>query len=213
MSRNLHSILPPLVASCDLKVLDIVARDTTKALSYLLLKHSHEILAHIFLMEDLSQTENALQFLAGVLTKEKGDGMVDIVSVVRACLTPLLAEIVMVMGDDSADVAALVSEFVNQKPTPVHHFNTGTASFAKSDEVRAERREGDPEQLPWNIFARAYFIHQRNIARCPRDQVFGDETEDSSEHRLAGDSYWSPDWECCTTSESTMPLRTSANLQ
>lgn len=78
------------------------------------MKHSHIILAHIFLLPGvgpgIGKTDKALDFVLGVLRDAATEGSgIDIQSVVKSCVVPLLAELVVVMGDEEAEAARLVT--------------------------------------------------------------------------------------------------------
>ncbi|KAF8165694.1 hypothetical protein B0H34DRAFT_690087 [Crassisporium funariophilum] len=101
---TLPRTLPQLFASCDQRVLEIIAKESSLKASSLLLKHSHGILAHIFLLPNQASTTKALNFVIKILT-DATNSSIDVQSVVKSCVVPLLAELVVVMGDDSMEVA------------------------------------------------------------------------------------------------------------
>jgi serine/threonine-protein kinase ATR len=100
---TLPRTLPELFASCNQRVLDLIAKELSTKASSLLLKHSHGILAHIFLSNQATTTK-ALNFVIKVLT-DATSSVIDIQSVVKSCVVPLLAELVVVMGDERPDIA------------------------------------------------------------------------------------------------------------
>jgi serine/threonine-protein kinase ATR len=100
---TLPRTLPELFASCDQRVLELIAKELSTKASSLLLKHSHGILAHIFLSNQATTTK-ALNFVIKVLT-DATSSVIDIQSVVKSCVVPLLAELVIVMGDERPEVA------------------------------------------------------------------------------------------------------------
>ena len=101
---TLPRTLPELFATCDQKFLDAITKTLSTKASTLLLKHSHSILAHIFLLPGQSATTKALKFVIKVLT-DATSSTIDIQSVVKSCVVPLLAELVVVLGDENRDVA------------------------------------------------------------------------------------------------------------
>jgi serine/threonine-protein kinase ATR len=109
---TLPHTLPQIFASCDQKVLDQITRALPTKASTLLLKHSHGILAHIFLLPSQAATTKALNFVIKVLT-DATSSTIDIQSVVKSCVVPLLAELVVVMGDENTDMAKQVREYVS----------------------------------------------------------------------------------------------------
>lgn len=108
---TLPHTLPQIFASCDQKVLDQITKTLHIKASTLLLKHSHGILAHIFLLPSQAATTKALNFVIKVLT-DATSSAIDIQSVVKSCVVPLLAELVVVMGDENPDIAKQVREHV-----------------------------------------------------------------------------------------------------
>jgi len=103
---TLPRTLPELFANCDQRVLELIAKELSTKPSSLLLKHSHGILAHLFL-SDQATTTKALNFVIKVLT-DATSSVIDIQSVVKSCIVPLLAELVVVMGDERPEVAQKV---------------------------------------------------------------------------------------------------------
>lgn len=108
ISATLHHTLPPLFASCDIKVLEQVAHSTSAKVSSLFLNNSHDILAYIFLLKGPAQTNKALSFILALLRKAAGNESIDVQSVVKSCLVPLLAQLVIGMGDENQERAELV---------------------------------------------------------------------------------------------------------
>ncbi|KAF8961112.1 hypothetical protein BDZ97DRAFT_1664899 [Flammula alnicola] len=101
---TLPRTLPELFASCDQKALDSITKELSTKASTLLLKHSHGILASIFLLSSQAATTKALNFVIKVLT-DATSSTIDIQSVVKSCVVPLLAELVVVMGDENAEMS------------------------------------------------------------------------------------------------------------
>lgn len=104
---TLPRTLPEVFASCDQRVLDAITKAVSTKASTLLLKHCHGILAHIFLLPSQAATTKALKFVIKVLT-DATSSAIDIQSVVKSCVVPLLAELVVVMGDENHEVAQQV---------------------------------------------------------------------------------------------------------
>ena len=97
---NLRRALPHVFGNCDQKVLEMVARDLSKMPSTLFLDYSANILAHIFRLQAAGQTNKALAFVSQVLSDAAGRGSIDIANVVKSSGLPLLAELVVGMGDE-----------------------------------------------------------------------------------------------------------------
>lgn len=108
VSATLHYTLPPLFARCDGKVLEQVAKHVNIKVSHLFLKRSAEILAHIFLLKDPTHTDRALAFILQLLRSAADNTSIDMQSIVKSCLVPLLAQLVIGMGDKSREEAELV---------------------------------------------------------------------------------------------------------
>ncbi|KAH9482313.1 Serine/threonine-protein kinase ATR [Psilocybe cubensis] len=93
--------LPMLFATNDVKGLNKVAKELSTKVSALILNHSSCILAHIFLLPGQSAAKKALTFIAKILT-DASTSSIDIPSVVRSCVVPLLADLVIEMGDENS---------------------------------------------------------------------------------------------------------------
>ncbi|KIY53078.1 hypothetical protein FISHEDRAFT_34031 [Fistulina hepatica ATCC 64428] len=114
VSVTLPRTLPQLFGACDVNVLQTIANDLDAKLSSLLMKHSPQILAHIFLLPP-SQTNRSLAFVVDVLRKDatrngsSDVSNIDIPSVIKSCIVPLLVELVVGMGDDHTRDASLTA--------------------------------------------------------------------------------------------------------
>lgn len=106
---TLPKTLPSLVGNRDRRALETIAKHLKTKLSYLLLKNSHEILAHVFLLSTASETNTALAFVVQILSEEQREASIDLHSVVKSCVVPLLAEIVITMGNENTEIAEMVS--------------------------------------------------------------------------------------------------------
>ncbi|EPQ58953.1 hypothetical protein GLOTRDRAFT_70000 [Gloeophyllum trabeum ATCC 11539] len=109
LSVNLHRILPPLFATCNGKVLELIGRELGKRPFTLYLNHSHDVVAHALLLEDDAGIQAALDFIVNQLRQAAESTAIDVHNVVKSCLTPLLAEMIIVMGDENENKAKLVS--------------------------------------------------------------------------------------------------------
>ncbi|KAF8638618.1 hypothetical protein AX17_002159 [Amanita inopinata Kibby_2008] len=101
---NLARALPQLFADCDTGVLEKIANQLETTLSTLFLKHSHKILAHIFLQR--GQSKKALKFIVKILVADSQDAQrasIDTASVIQSCLVPLLSELVVQLGDENPE--------------------------------------------------------------------------------------------------------------
>ena len=109
ISATLHHTLPLLFATCESKVLEQVASNVSIKVSYLFLNRSHHILAHIFLLTGPGQTNRALSFILQLLRNAADTASIDIQSVIKSCMVPLLANLVVGMGDEDPKKAEQVS--------------------------------------------------------------------------------------------------------
>lgn len=116
---NLARALPQLFADCESTVIQAVAKELKTKPSTLFVKHSHKILAHVFLQQ--GQAKKSLNFILKTLTTDSQGASIDSVSVVKSCLVPLLAELVISLGEDNPEAAkhALreVERYLNPNPT------------------------------------------------------------------------------------------------
>jgi serine/threonine-protein kinase ATR len=109
---TLSRMLPQVFANCDSKALEKIAKELSKKPSTLFLNFSHHILAHVFLLPSQVQIDNAISFILKVLRDAADNAKIDIQSVVHSCLVPLLAELVVVMGDEDPEKAKKASTIV-----------------------------------------------------------------------------------------------------
>src|SRR5882762_90899 len=108
ISATLHHTLPSLFANCDIKVLEQVATNISDKVSSLFLNRSHVILAHIFLLKGPGQTDKALSFILQLLRSAADTASIDIQSVIKSCMVPLLANLVVGMGNEDSGKAEQV---------------------------------------------------------------------------------------------------------
>lgn len=112
---SLPRTLPELFATCDQKVIDAIAKELETKVSTLLIQHSPGILARVFLLPSQASTTKALNFIIKTLTaaapSSASSSPIDVQSVVKSCLIPLLAELVVVLGDEHTGTAQQVHHF------------------------------------------------------------------------------------------------------
>ncbi|KIJ69878.1 hypothetical protein HYDPIDRAFT_79167 [Hydnomerulius pinastri MD-312] len=107
LSLTLPLTLPHLFADREVKVLDEISSELCKKSSSLFFHHASKVLAHVFRLQGPGQTNQALDFILKVLRAEATDGsIIEIRMIVKSCLLPLLAELVVVLGDHSVDQAS-----------------------------------------------------------------------------------------------------------
>ncbi|KAF7302261.1 hypothetical protein MIND_00793200 [Mycena indigotica] len=97
---NLARTLPYVFAHCDDRAMQEVAQILHKKPSVVLLRHTPEILAHIFLLPGQGQTEKSLACLLKVLRDSANKTEIDLHSVVKSSIVQLLALLVVVLGDE-----------------------------------------------------------------------------------------------------------------
>lgn len=111
ISTTLPRTLPHLFAACEVRVIETIGTMLNSKPSTLLLNNSPEILAHLFLLRGPGQTNKALSCLLDVLTDSANQKGIDIPSVVKSSIMQLLAQLVIVLGDEDPERANSVSWF------------------------------------------------------------------------------------------------------
>ncbi|KAG1752448.1 uncharacterized protein EDB91DRAFT_1243215 [Suillus paluster] len=106
ISVTLSKTLPYLFVNCEGKVLEDISKELGKTTPSLFLNHSHEILAHVYQQHE-AQTNGSLQFITNILSDAAAVDDIDIQSIVKSCVVPLLANLVVVLGDENEERAAL----------------------------------------------------------------------------------------------------------
>ena len=186
---TLPRTLPELFASCDQRVLELIAKELSTKASSLLLKHSHGILAHIFLSNQATTTK-ALNFVIKVLT-DATSAVIDIQSVVKSCVVPLLAELVIVMGDERPEVAQNVCAFTSIRTNSLVNKLLGSCCLEESraSPCHCKRQNLSTRtfgRLPQNIHAWTHLRYQRHATRCPRQEVRNGKAQDSAKSGSIG---------------------------
>ncbi|KAG7097441.1 hypothetical protein E1B28_004786 [Marasmius oreades] len=129
---TLPRTLPVIFANRDTKVLDALAKEINSKSSAILMKHAHEVLAHIFLLPNAEQTDEALKFVVRTLSASTGSGSINTQSVVKSCVVPLLAEIVTKLGHENlqkAEEALVALKKVGTILGPTPNAATGPVGF------------------------------------------------------------------------------------
>ncbi|PBK93781.1 hypothetical protein ARMGADRAFT_1100399 [Armillaria gallica] len=103
---SLRYTLPVIFAKCDQKLLEDIAKHLESKPATLLINDCHRVLAHIYLLDQPDQTNKALTFVTDVLTAAAQADTIDIQSLVKGFVVPVLADLVIVLGDENPDVAA-----------------------------------------------------------------------------------------------------------
>lgn len=110
LAFTLSSSLPSLVATCSRDEIVIIANLLQKQMAGMLVEQSTEILKTIFLLPEDHDAEAALDFLVQLIAeaaRAKGSSL-GTQALVNSCISSLLAELVVVFGDESGK-AVLVS--------------------------------------------------------------------------------------------------------
>ncbi|TFY78245.1 hypothetical protein EWM64_g5764 [Hericium alpestre] len=100
ISYHLPRTLPDLFAACELKVLEKISKDLETEPSLLFLRHSEDVLAHVYLLTAPGKTNHVLKFIVKLVTDATEGQTVDITNILRSCIVPLLAKLVNVLGED-----------------------------------------------------------------------------------------------------------------
>lgn len=104
--------LPHLFAEREVRVLEEIASELGKKLSILFLGDASQILAHVFRLQGPGQTNRALDFVVKIVRADADEvnrRSIDIRGIVHSNLLPLLADLMVVLGNENPDDAASVS--------------------------------------------------------------------------------------------------------
>ncbi|KAI0776189.1 hypothetical protein BD413DRAFT_469293 [Trametes elegans] len=108
---TLKHTLPRLFAESDLRGLEAVAAEAGSTLAMLVLENAHYILAYVFMLQGIGQTNKTLQFILNVLRAAASDGSsLHMSTLIASCAMMLLTEIVICMGDEDPDVAEAAAQ-------------------------------------------------------------------------------------------------------
>ncbi|KAJ6515319.1 hypothetical protein C8R45DRAFT_1139488, partial [Mycena sanguinolenta] len=105
VSTTLPRTLPHLFAACEVRVIEAIGKALNSKPSTLLLNHSADILAHLFLLRGPGQTNKAMACLLNVLMDSANRKSIDTLSVVKSSIVQLIAQLVIVMGDEDPNTA------------------------------------------------------------------------------------------------------------
>lgn len=101
--HTLSDTLPHLFINRNDRVLEAIGFDLEEKVSTLLMEHSYEILAQTFLLHSRTETEQVLAFIVKVLIDDtEGNNEIEVKNLVQTCYIPLLAELVIVMGEEGS---------------------------------------------------------------------------------------------------------------
>ena len=92
-------------------MLEEIATELGRKLSILFLGDASQILAHVLRLQGPGQTNQALDFIVKIVRADADEvnrRSIDIRSIVHSNLLPLLADLMVVLGNENADDAASV---------------------------------------------------------------------------------------------------------
>lgn len=108
LSVNLSRTLPDLLVRCDLQGLEMLAKLLDREPHTLIVgENLHLHLAPIFLLKTPGATIKSINFVLQILN-EASSVNIDLRQVLPGCTTPLLTEIIVMMGDYDPSVNELV---------------------------------------------------------------------------------------------------------
>ncbi|KAF9006738.1 hypothetical protein BDQ17DRAFT_1389499 [Cyathus striatus] len=99
LKMTLPYTVPTLFASCSVKILDAVAKEIGSATYKLFVERTHQVLASIFLLPESTDTTVAIHFIMKLMN-DATNAEIDQITVIKSCFIQLLAELVVVMGDN-----------------------------------------------------------------------------------------------------------------
>ncbi|KAF9226785.1 hypothetical protein BS17DRAFT_800749 [Gyrodon lividus] len=107
LAVTLSKTLPHLFADREARVLEDISTELGKKSSILFFNQAPRILAHVLRLQGPGQTNQALDFILKVVVADANEhsenSTIDIGMIVKSCLLPLLAELVVMLGDEDAD--------------------------------------------------------------------------------------------------------------
>uniref|UniRef100_A0A0W0G3C2 non-specific serine/threonine protein kinase n=1 Tax=Moniliophthora roreri TaxID=221103 RepID=A0A0W0G3C2_MONRR len=99
LTVTLSRTVPYIVGARNQNVLDTIAKEIGSKPATILMKYAHQTLAHAFLLPTEAETNTVIEFVIQTLTAAQPNVTIDAQSIVKSCVVPLLAELVIVMGD------------------------------------------------------------------------------------------------------------------
>ena len=110
LSFTLSHSLPSLVATCSRDEIHAVAKYLHRSVAALLVDKTADILKEVFLLPDDSDMDAGLSFLTHMVAEAAGvkAGSVGMQALINSCIANLLAELVMVMGDEKPQMVKMV---------------------------------------------------------------------------------------------------------
>lgn len=110
LAFTLSYSLPPLIATCSRDEIVTLAGIVGRPVAALLIDKATDILKAVFLLPEDADSDEALAFLTQMVAEAAGAraGSVGTQALVNSCIATLLAELVMVLGDERPKNAQMV---------------------------------------------------------------------------------------------------------
>ena len=115
LAFTLSHSLPSLVTTCSRDEINLVARTVGRPVAALLVDKTTDILKGIYLLPDDKDVEESLNFLTQMVAEAAGAkaGSVGTQALVNSCIATLLAELVMVFGDERSKTMEMVNDVIS----------------------------------------------------------------------------------------------------
>ncbi|KAG9317708.1 hypothetical protein JVU11DRAFT_1921 [Chiua virens] len=130
-------VLPYLFAEREVRVLEEIANELDKKLSILFMTDAPQILSCVFRLQGPGQTNQALDFIVKIVRADldEVDGRsVDIRGIVHGQLLPLLADLMVVLGNENPDDAASATSAL-RKVGRIMSLNSGSQDNGNAEMV------------------------------------------------------------------------------
>jgi serine/threonine-protein kinase ATR len=110
ISVTLPKTLPYLFANSDAKVIEEISEDLGETILSLFMEHSHQILANVYQQHGPAQTTESLTFIMNIISRGAEPKPADftVQGMVQSCVVALLTDLVVVLGHENEERAALV---------------------------------------------------------------------------------------------------------
>ncbi|KAG2115849.1 uncharacterized protein F5147DRAFT_751291 [Suillus discolor] len=106
---TLPKTLPYLFANSEAKIIEEISEDLRRTILSLFMEHSHQILAYVYQQHGPAQTTRSLTFIKNIIFRGAESKSADLTvrGMVQSCVVALLAELVVVLGHENEERAAL----------------------------------------------------------------------------------------------------------
>ncbi|TCD67266.1 serine/threonine-protein kinase M1 [Steccherinum ochraceum] len=131
---TLNYTLRHVFADRDRRTLEIIRKELNSSLPDMFFNNAASILAYAFLLPP-GQTHSVLSFVVDVLREVSGDTTIDIPNVVGCCVIDLLAELVIVMGEED-------ERAVERATQALLKVETAMGSYKSESRLRPSSGEG-----------------------------------------------------------------------